>query len=182
MKTREELINRYEELLKEMVESKDQNKMNVFLDAEKWVFKDMASKNPELADSWLSHLEASNWKNYLSEREMLNISKRTANQDGSKGFHWNFETLKKAIVELGEKMEEYPYYNQYALATVMNIVYSDHAYSIALDLDFKTPKDTPNGTMAMSCYRKAVEKLKDIDNPYFVRKYFGDKMYDTSPI
>lgn len=174
------MINRYEVLYKDMVESKDPSKMMVFGEAEKWVFKDLASKHPEMAENWLSHLEASKWNNYLSEREMMNIAKRTTNQDGSKGFHWEYSTLEKALSELEGKMEDCPYYNKYALATVMNIIYSDHANSIAMDLGFENVKEVPNGTIALSCYRKAVEKLKDVDNPKYVRNYFKNKMYDNS--
>ena len=180
MKTKEQMIKRYEELFNDMIESKDQYKMEVFAQAEKWVFNDLVSKNPEMADNWLSHLEATQWMNYLSEREMMNIAKRTTNQDGTKGFKWTYGEIEKALGDLGGKLEDFPYYNGFALATVMNIVYSDHAMSISIDLGFKTPKDTPNGSMALSCYRKAVEKLKDIDNPHFVRKYFQNKMYDNS--
>lgn len=180
MKTKEELIGRYDELYKDMVSSKDPNKIRVFGESEKWVFHELAEKHPDIAENWLSHLEAINWQNYLSEREMLNIAKRTTNQDGSKGFHWDYATLEKSLFELGGKMSESPYYNCYALATVMNVVYSDHANSIALDLGFKNAKDVPDGSMALSCYRKAVEKLKDVDNPYYARNYFKDKMYDNS--
>ena len=63
-----------------------------------------------------------------------------------------------------------------------NSVYSDHALSIAIDMGFKDPREVSNDKMAMSCYRKAVEKLKDIDNPRYVRKYFKGKMYDNSPM
>ena len=182
MKTKEELIGRYETLYQDMVDSKDPYKMHVFGEAERWVFKDLAAKHPDMAENWLSHLEAIHWNNYLSEREMMNIGKRITNQDGTKGFHWDYATLEKALLrELGGKMMDEPYYNSYALATVMNMIYSDHAMSIALDLGFKTPKETPNGNMALSCYRKSVEKLKDLDRPHFVREYFQKMMYDNSP-
>lgn len=182
MKTKEQMVKRYEELYNDMVATKDPYKMHVFGESEMWVFKDLAGRYPEIADNWLSHLEATQWNNYLSEREMLNISKRMTNQDESKGFHWDYTTLMNALKELNGRTEDYPYYNSYALATVMNMIYSDHANSISLDLGFKTPKETPNGNMALSCYRKAVEKLKDIDRPYFVRGYFSNMMYDNSPM
>jgi hypothetical protein len=34
------------------------------------------------------------------------------------------------------------------------------------------PEVVPNEKMALSMYRKAVEKLKDTDRPKFVREYF----------
>ena len=73
---------------------------------------------------------------------------------------------------MGGVIEEKPFYNKYALAAVMNMIYSDHADSIAMDMGGKKASDIPNEKMAMSCYRKAVEKLKDADRPRFVRWYF----------
>lgn len=107
---------------------------------------------------------------------------RIVNQDGSKGFHWTHKVFTKAVEALGGKTEDKPYYNSYALCVVANVEYSDHALSIAIDMGFKDPREVSNDKMAMSCYRKAVEKLKDIDNPRYVRKYFKGKMYDNSPM
>lgn len=173
---------RYDELYNRMVMSKDPKNMIVFGESEKWVFGEVVKAHPELAESWLSHLEEICWNNYLSEKEAMNIGKRIVNQDGSKGFHWNHEVFTKAVEALGGKTEDKPYYNSYALCVVANVEYSDHAVSIAQDMGFNSPKEVTNDKMALSCYRKAVEKLKDIDNPRYVRKYFKGKMYDNSPM
>lgn len=68
------------------------------------------------------------------------------------------------------------------LCVTANVVYSDHANSIALDMGYKMPTEVPNEEMALSCYRKAVEKLKDPDAGFHVRKHFKSKMYDDSEI
>jgi hypothetical protein len=52
------------------------------------------------------------------------------------------------------------------------MIYSDHAQSIAEDMGQRSPNEVPNEKMALSCYKKAVEKLKDPDRPRFVREYF----------
>jgi hypothetical protein len=52
------------------------------------------------------------------------------------------------------------------------MIYSDHAQSVAEDMGMSTPEAVPNEKMALSMYRKAVEKLKDVDRPKFVREYF----------
>lgn len=176
------MVARYDELYNRMVMSKDPKNMIVFGESEKWVFGEVVKAHPELAESWLSHLEETAWQNYLSEKEAMNIGKRIVNQDGSKGFHWNHEVFTKAVEALGGKTEDKPYYNSYALCVVANVEYSDHAVSIAQDMGFNSPKEVTNDKMALSCYRKAVEKLKDIDNPRYVRKYFKGKMYDNSPM
>ena len=180
MKTREEMIERYEELYNKMKSSKDVKNMKVFGQAEHYVFKEVARVHPELAENWLSHLEAVCWDNYLSQNEAANISKRTINQDGTKGFHWNHDVFTAAVKKLGGIVEEKPYYNSYALCVTANTIYSDHANSIALDMGYKTPSEVPNEEMALSCYRKALEKLKDVDGGFRIRKYFKHKMYNDS--
>ena len=65
-----------------------------------------------------------------------------------------------------------PYYNCYALWVMANMLYSDHAQSVAEDMGYKTPAEVLNEKMALSMYKKAVEKLKDVDRPHFVRQYF----------
>lgn len=182
MMTKDQMIERYEELYLKMVTSKDPKNMKIFGESEKWVFAEVAKAHPELAASWLSHLEAVCWDNYLSDKEAMNIGKRLTNQDGTKGFHWNHDVFTKAVDSLGGKVEDKPYYNSYALCVTANMIYSDHAKSIAEDMGFKDPKEVSNEKMALSCYKKAVEKLKDVDAGFRVRKYFKSKMYDNSPM
>lgn len=182
MKTREEMIERYEELYNKMKSSKDVKNMKAFGETTTWFFKEMAAKHPDMAEKFLSHIECIEWEQYLSHDEAANISKRTINQDGTKGFHWNHDVFTAAVKKLGGIVEEKPYYNSYALCVTANVVYSDHANSIALDMGYKMPTEVPNEEMALSCYRKAVEKLKDPDAGFHVRKYFKPKMYDDSEI
>lgn len=181
MKT-DDMIERYEELYVKMANSKDPKNMKIFGEAEKYMFKEIAKVHPDMAENWLSHLEAVCWDNYLSEKEAKNIGMRLVNQDGSKGYHWTHDVFTKAVESLGGMVEEKPYYNSYALCVVANMIYSDHAKSIAEDMGYKSPAEVPNEKMALSCYKKAVEKLKDIDGGFQVRKYFKKKMYDNSPM
>lgn len=182
MMTKEQMIERYEELYNKMKTSKDVKNMMIFGEAERYMFKEVAKLNPVMAENWLSHLEAICWNQYLSETEAKNIGMRIVNQDGSKGFHWNYDVFTKAVESLGGVVEEKPYYNSYSLWVTSCAIYSDHALSIAMDLGYKDPKEVPNEKMALSCYRKAVEKLKDIDGGFHVRKYFKHKMYADSPM
>lgn len=79
-------------------------------------------------------------------------------------------------------MEEKPSYNGLALLVAANMIYSDHAKSIAEDMGYKTVQETPNEKMALSCYKKAVELLKDPDKGFDIRRYFKGRMYDDSPM
>lgn len=159
----DDYIKRYRELYDEMAMSKDPKKMIVFGDAERWVFSMIAEKHPELAEKWLSKLEAGKWNNYLSKSEAEEIVSALVNQDGSHGAHWSYETFKAAVESLGGKMTDEPYYNCWALWTVANMRYSDNAKSAS---EF-VPKDL----MPKFFYNVAVEDLKDIDRPKFVRDY-----------
>ena len=161
----EDLIKRYDELYEDMATAKDPSKMMAFGDAEKWVFHALAEKHPELAEKWLAKLEASKWFNYLSKQEAESIAMRLQNQDGTKGAHWDYETFEAAIESLGVKKKEEPFYNCYALWAVMNMLYSDHHKS--------TSEFVPKDQEPRFFYNMAVEKLKDIDRPRFVRPYFA---------
>lgn len=182
MRTKEQMMDEYEMYSHKIVKSKDVKHMEILADVCEWLFCQAATKMPEAAESALSHLASAEWNNYLSETEAKNIGMRIVNQDGTKGFHWDYNTFTKAVESLGGVVEEKPYYNSYSLWVVSCTIYSDHALSIAMDMGYKTPAEVPNEKMALSCYRKAVEKLKDIDGGFHVRKYFKHKMYADYPM
>ena len=130
------------------------------------------SSNPRLYKEMVEKMDAIEWNNYLTEYEAARIASAFVNQDGSRGTHWPYDIFKSAVESLGGKVADMPYYNCYALWVVANMLYSDHAQSVAEDLGYRTPAEVPNEKMALSMYKKAVEKLKDLDRPYFVRQYF----------
>lgn len=167
-----EILERYEELYEDMANSGNKDKMVAFGDAERWAFKRMHEISPKDAQCWLDKLEAMHWKNYLSKQEADEIAAHLVNQNGRMGAHWGYETFKGAVESLGGKMYEKPFYNCYALWITANMIYSDHAQSVAEDMGATSPEAVPNEKMALSMYRKAVEKLKDVDRPKFIREYF----------
>lgn len=160
----EDLIKQYDELYEEMVSAKDPKKMMVFGEAEKKMFHALAEKHPEIAEMWLTKLEAGKWNNYLSKTEAMEIASKLINQDGTRGAHWPYETFKAAVESLGAKMSDEPFYNCWALWVVANMRYSDNYRSAS---EF-VPKDQ----MPKYFYNVAVESLKDPDRPKFVREYF----------
>ena len=146
--------------------------MVAFGDAERWAFKRLYEVSPKDAQCWLDKLEAMHWKNYLSRQEADEIASHLVNQNGRLGAHWGYETFKGAVESLGGKMYDKPFYNCYALWITANMIYSDHAQSVAEDMGMTSPESVPNEKMALSMYKKAVEKLKDVDRPKFIREYF----------
>lgn len=169
----DERLTRYDHLYRLMAEGSDPEKMQIFGNAERRMFCVLSERNSSLADDWLAMLEPVEYNNYLTHEEAKEVSEHMENQDGSVGFHWSCDVLFPAVESLGGVIEEKPYYNNYALAATMNMIYSDHADSIAMDMGGKKAADISNDKMAMSCYRKALEKLKDPDRVRFVRWYFG---------
>lgn len=161
----EDMIKRYFDMYEDMATSKDPVKMHIFGDAERWAFQEMSTLSPSKAQQWLSKLEAGlYWNNFLSRMEADEIVANLVNQDGTKGAHWNYDTFRNAVVSIGGKVSDEPYYNCYALWVVANMLYSDHAKSVA--------EYVPKEDMAKFFYAQAVEKLKDRDRPSFVRDYF----------
>lgn len=167
-----EILERYEELYEDMATSGNKEKMIAFGEAERNIFHKLAKEHPAIAQMWLDKLEAMHWKNYLSKHEADEITAKLINQNGRIGAHWNYDTFKNAVESLGGKVAEKPYYNCYALWATANMIYSDHANSVAEDMGYPNPEAVPNEKMALSMYRKAVEQLKDVDRPKFVREYF----------
>jgi hypothetical protein len=159
-----ELIEKYDELYEEMATSKNPARMMAFGDAEKWIFHQMAQKHPEMAEKWLTKLESEKWHNYLSKTEAEEIANRIVNQDGSRGAHWDYETFRGAVESLGGKMKDEPYYNCYSLWIMANALWSDHHKSL---MEFVPKEQEPK-----VYYLMAVEKLKDVDYPKFIRKYY----------
>lgn len=160
----EDLIKQYDELYEEMVSAKDPKKMMIFGEAEKKMFHALAGKHPEIAEMWLTKLEAGKWNNYLSKSEAEHIASKLLNQDGTRGPHWSYETFRGAVESLGARIKDEPYYNCWALWVVANMLYSDHHKS--------TMEFVPADQEPRFFYLMALEKLKDPDRPKFVREYF----------
>lgn len=159
-----DMKRRYEELYNNMASSKDVTKMIIFGNAEKWVFGELMVHNPRLAERWLEKLEASCWDNYLTKAEAEEIVGTLINQDGRKGGKWTYAQFEAAVNSLNAKMECAPHFNSYALWATADMLYSDHAESLS---EFIDEKDMPK-----AIYKLAIEKLKDVDRPRFIRKYF----------
>ena len=168
----DERITKYDHLYKMMAEGSDPEKMHIFGNAERHMFRELVKRDPAMADAWLAMLMPVEWHNYLTEEEAKEIGEHMENQDGTMGYHWDADTFKAAVERLGGKLEDKPYYNMWALWATANMEFSDHGNSIAQDMGGNKASDIPNEKMALSCYRKAVEKLKDPDRPRFVRWYF----------
>lgn len=170
----EEVKQRYEQLYNKMKDSGEVRQMRIFGEAEKWAFAKMLATDPKTAEAWVAKLEAIEWNNYLSDTEATQIASTLLNQDGTMGAVWDKATFLSVIEKGGGDAERMPYYNSNALWVTAAMIYSDHAKSIAEDMGYTSVADVPVDKMAMSTYRKAVEKLCDKDRAFFIRPYFAD--------
>lgn len=164
----EDLIKKYDELYEDMAKAKDPRKMMVFGDAEKWMFHSLAEKHPEIAEKWLERLEVGRWNNYLTEDEAEDIVESLEERQGDMVIHrheWDYNVLKNAVESMGGNLSEAPFFNCWALWATMNMLYSDHAGTVNMFIQ-------PNMRVKFY-YHLALDKLKDVDRPHFIRKYFS---------
>lgn len=163
----EDLIKRYDDLYAEMASSKNPQRMIAFGEAEKWMFHKVAEAHPELAEKWATRLEASKWHNYLSEEEAEEIVENLEERQGDsvvKRYEWPYDVFKSAVEGMGGMIKDAPYYNCYALWVEMNTLYSDHRETVASYIQ-------PHMRVKFY-YNLAVDKLKDVDRPNYIREYF----------
>lgn len=173
--TSQELRNKFAELYTNMATSKDVRKMKVFGSAFTKMFDNVATQHPELAMATIDFLMGMEYNNFVTSAEATNVANRFINDDtkisGSgepgKGPHWNMDALKGFLAQKGLPLEEKPYYNGAALWLTMNMIYSDFANTLT---DVLGTKDAEK--IAVTCYKLAVARLKDLDRPHFVREYF----------
>ena len=157
---KKDLKEKYQELHDKMVAGRNVENMKLFGTVMSNIMGDLIESDPEKAAEYIAQLEAVKWKNYLTEREAEDI---VSNMEPAAP--WKKETWKQALNECGCKSEEWPHYNEDALYVTMNMIMSDSGATIA--------KYVNNGNMFRFVYDIAVDKLKDIDDVFRIRKYFG---------
>ena len=165
MRTNEEILSRYKHLYSLMERSEDTDIMNVFGKAEQWAFSRMLELSVDDAKRWLEKLEPTEWNNYLSREEANQIVSNFVNQDGTRGAHWPYETVKQVVEKNGWDLSDEPYFNCYALWVTMNMIYSDHSISLSEYIG--------EDELVKFIYKMSVEKLRDRDRERFIREYFA---------
>lgn len=164
MRTNEEILNRYKHLYSLMARSEDSDIMNVFGKAEQWAFARMLEISADDAKRWLEKLEPTEWNNYLSREEANQIVSSFVNQDGTRGAHWSYESVKQEVEKNGWDISDEPYFNCYALWVTMNMIYSDHSISLSEYIG--------EDELVKFIYKMSTEKLRDRDRERFIRDYF----------
>lgn len=156
----QELREKYYSAYEYMKNSKDTKNMMVFGRVMTTMVNDMIDSNPSKAEEYICKLEAIKWENYLTEREAEAIVLKMNPQRP-----WTRDQWRVTMEQHGYVLEEEPYYNRCALYVTMSMIYSD---------DIESLKHFTNGIdMFEFIHALALNRLKDKDKVFDVRKYFG---------
>lgn len=166
--TQEEMKNEFCALYNLMANSNKVEFMHTFGQVHKEMFDWMVANKPELALEWLEKLESIKWKNYLTPKEAQRIV------DGmNPKAPWSRDVWNQTMKQLELPVEEEPYFNSCALWVEMNKQHSDHAQTLA-DKVYKKPlAEIPAEEIVPVIRDLAIDLLKDKDDKYHIREYFG---------
>ena len=156
----QELKQQYAELYSYMANSKKPENMKAFGNVMTEMYMWMAENKPDAAQEWLNKLEAIKWHNYLTPKEADMIVSGMNPQRP-----WSREQWKQVMEQHGFKLEEEPYYNRCALYVEMSAIYSDSSDTLKR---YASQADQFEVIHAL-----ALDKLKDKDEVYDIRNYFG---------
>lgn len=151
---KEEFKNIYEYI----IDSEDNSKMKVLGKVVKQIIYKMIENNPSLAKEYIEQLESVKWNNYLTDKEVENIvSNMNPKPYWSKN---NWESMLDNRIK-----EEAPYFNHNALYVAMSMISSDSGDTLQ-----KVVQDKES--LFDLIYHLAIDKLKDKDKVFNIRKYF----------
>lgn len=155
----EEMMKKYDRLYEKMATSAKIENMRLFGKVGREAMVLIVKNMPEKAEELIDKLCAINWDNYLTEREAEAI---TSKMDPQRP--WPREQWLSVMKQHGYPLEEEPYYNRCAMYVTMSMVYSD---------DIESLKHFASGIdMFEFIHALALNKLKDKDKVFSIRKYF----------
>lgn len=155
----EEIMKKHDHLYEKMATSGNVDNMKLFGKVGREAMLLLAEKMPDKAQELIDKLCAINWNNYLTEREAEAI---TSKMDPQRP--WTRDQWRVVMEQHGYPLEEEPYYNRCAMYVTMCMIYSD---------DIESLKHFANGVdMFEFIHDLALNKLKDKDKVFSIRKYF----------
>lgn len=161
-----DMINKFDRLYNKMSVSNKPKYMHIFGNTMKCMMEDMVEWKPEIAKEYLDRLEAIDWCNYLSRKEAINIVDGMEPKGG-----WDVPDWEKMMESHDLCSEDEPHYNKWALYVAMNMIYSDSGSTIA-KIAGHTLADIPEDELFSAVYMLALDKLKDKDGMFDIRRYF----------
>ena len=164
----QELKNAYAEIYGYMATSRKPENMKAFGKVMTKMFGWFAENKPEAAQEWLEELNGIKWNQYLTPKEAEAIVAKMQPKAP-----WSREVWNNAMDSLGLKKEDEPCYNRCALWVAMNMIYTDHAETIARNILKKPLAEVPTEQIVTGVYALALDLLCDKDGMFNIRTYFG---------
>ena len=171
MKTIEELKEKYDQLYRDMADSKDTKKMMLFGSVMNELMEHAIKNDSLFAQKEIDKLESMNWCQYLTKDEAEEI----LNDIGKPSYKWPYGVWENALNSYGLDIEDKPNYNKFALWVMMNYLYSRHSDTINQKILEANLEEVTIEAMVGIIHGLAVDSLTDKDGLFDVRKFFISK-------
>lgn len=156
----------FKELYNFIINSGDGEKMHVLGQVTKSMMSKFIDNSPQQAREYLDMLQSVKWHNYITAKEAERV---VANMKPSPA--WTYTAWDGMMTALGFPKEEEPYYNEPALYVVMSMISSDSGNTIVNEMSALGASTTKDSVFRF-IYKLALDKLKDKDDMFNVRKHF----------
>lgn len=161
----QQFLDRYEGIIRGGITGE----MEQLGDMVKRVMRWLINYEPEIATAALSILDGEQdqeCRNYLSAREADEIVSEMVPQP-----QWSLRHILDMLRSAGYATEEPPYFNNYALAATMCMILSDSGETLKNELGSDIRPAKADEILRL-VYKLAIDKLKDKDGKFNIRKYF----------
>ena len=170
MTTAEELYQQFFNRYKGIIQGRTEEDMIHLGTMTQRVMQWLCVYEPDIAAQAIAILDGESknqeCRNYLSGHEASEIVRQMEPQP-----HWSLRQVLDMLKSAGYATDEPPYFNDYALATTMCMILSDSGQTLQRIIGSPSHPAT-NEELLASVYQLAIDKLKDEDGKFNIRKYF----------
>jgi len=164
--TTEELYQQFLSRYEAAINSGDMTRLGEMVQR---VMRWLVAYEPDIAAQAIAILDGEDSKecrNYLSGHEASEIVRQMEPQP-----QWPLRQVLDMLGNAGYATDDPPYFNNYALATTMCMILSDSGQTLQRIIGSPSHPAT-NEELLASVYQLAIDKLKDKDGKFNIRKYF----------
>lgn len=169
--TEEELYQQFFSRYKGIIQGRKEEDMICLGAMTQRVMQWLCVYEPDIAAQAIAILNGENTEkrchNQLSEQEARAIVEQMEPQP-----QWSPRQVLDMLKNASYTTDEPPYFNNYALATTMCMILSDSGQTLQRIIGSPSHPAT-NEELLASVYQLAIDKLKDKDGKFNIRKYFG---------
>lgn len=161
----QEFLNRYESIVRGGITGEMERLGEMTKRVMQWLF----TYEPSIAMQAMALLDddkEQEYHNYLSRQEANEIVGKMDPEP-----QWTPETLDKMMDSAGMTTDEPPYFNHWALLATMSMILSDSGETLKEELGSDIRPAKADEILRL-VYKLAIDKLKDKDGRFNIRKYF----------